>query len=243
MIRVLVVEDEPIAADAHVAYVNRVPGFVVAGQVATGVDALRQLGRGEIDLVLLDMNLPDMYGLEVVRVMRSAGHCADVIAVTSARDLGVVRSAVSLGIVQYLLKPFIFASLRDKLERYQEYRHRLDGGAAAGQHEVDRLLATLRSPDPTSLPKALSRESLDAVVASLRGAAAGRSAAEIAEVLGASRITARRYLEYLAEVGLASRHNRYGGAGRPEVEYRWTPPAAGRSPGGWPRPGRRPGTG
>ncbi|GAA3240465.1 response regulator [Dactylosporangium siamense] len=222
MIRVLVVEDEPIAADAHVVYVGRVPGFAVAGRAGTGADALRLLSRVPVDLVLLDMHLPDLHGLEVVRAMRAAGHRADVIAVTSARDLAVVRAAVSQGIVQYLLKPFVFATLRDKLDRYRDYRRQvLDAGSVSDQHEVDRLLATLRSADPVNLPKGMSQESLDAVSASLRGAAAGRSAAEVAAVLGASRVTARRYLEHLADVGLASRHARYGNAGRPEVEYRW----------------------
>jgi response regulator of citrate/malate metabolism len=222
VIRVLVVEDEPIAADAHAVYVGRVPGFAVAGVADTAADALRQMEKGEVDLVLLDMNLPDRHGLAVVRAMRAVGHRADVIAVTSARDLAVVRAAVSQGIVQYLLKPFVFATLRDKLERYQQYRDRLaDGGALAGQHEVDRLLATLRSPDPANLPKGMSQESLDGVSGLLRAAEEGMSANEVATALGASRVTARRYLEYLAETGLASRQARYRGAGRPELEYRW----------------------
>jgi response regulator of citrate/malate metabolism len=223
-IRVLVVEDEPIAADAHKVYVERVPGFAVAGSARTGADAFRLLREADVDLVLLDMNLPDRHGIEVVRAMRAAGHRADVIAVTSARDLAVVRAAVSQGVVQYLLKPFVFATFRDKLERYREYRERLSRAEpVAGQHQIDRLLATLRGPDAVSLPKGMSAESLEAVTASLRQAAG--SAAEIASVLGASRVTARRYLEYLFEAGLASKHARYGNAGRPEVEYRWLPSA------------------
>lgn len=222
-VRVLVVEDEPVAAEAHAAYVTRVPGFVVAGRASTGREALRTLEREPVDLILLDMGLPDMHGLDVCRAVRAAGHGADVIAVTSARDLAVVRAAVSQGIVQYLLKPFGFAALRDKLERYAAYRAQLAGGGAlASQHEVDRVLATLRGADPVDLPKGMSRESLDAVVATVRGSAAGISASEAGEALGMSRITARRYLEYLAELGLAERRPRYGGAGRPEVEYRWT---------------------
>ena len=113
-IGVLIVEDEPVAADAHVAYVGRVRGFGVRGKAHDGAEAIRQLGdpSSGIDMVLLDMYLPDMHGLDVVRAMRTAGHRADVIAVTSARDLEVVRAAVSQGIVQYLLKPFTFAALR-----------------------------------------------------------------------------------------------------------------------------------
>ncbi|HKT01937.1 MAG TPA: response regulator [Rugosimonospora sp.] len=228
MIRVLVVEDEPIAADAHATYVGRVPGFAVSGKAATAAEALRALSREPVDLVLLDMNLPDMHGLEVVRAMRAAGHPADVIAVTSARDLEVVRAAVSQGIVQYLLKPFVFAALRDKLERYRDYRERLAlSPAVTGQHEVDRLLSALRGPDPANLPKGMSPESLAAVTGLVRGAGAGMSAAEVAQALQASRVTARRYLEYLADAGVAARHLRYRRAGRPEVEYRWV--ASGRT--------------
>jgi response regulator of citrate/malate metabolism len=222
-IGVFVVEDDPVAAEAHAAYVTRVPGFAVVGQAATGQAALQALARlrGSVDLVLLDMGLPDMHGLDVCRALRATGPAVDVIAVTSARDLAVVRAAVSLGIVQYLLKPFAFAALRDKLDGYAAYRARLGhGGVLAGQHEVDRMLAALRSTDPADLPKGMSRESLDAVVVAIK-AAGGFSASEAAQVLGTSRITARRYLEYLSEIGLAERRPRYGGTGRPEVEYRW----------------------
>ena len=222
-IGVLIVEDEPVAADAHVAYVGRVRGFGVRGKAHDGAEAIRQLGdpSSGIDLVLLDMYLPDMHGLDVVRAMRTAGHRADVIAVTSARDLEVVRDAVSQGIVQYLLKPFTFAALREKLERYAAYRQQLAGDVAISQHEVDRVLATLRGSDSGSLPKGMSPESLDAVVMVLRPSSEGLSATEVAGVLGASRVTARRYLEFLADSALVVRRSRYGGAGRPEVEYRW----------------------
>jgi response regulator of citrate/malate metabolism len=222
-IGVLIVEDEPVAADAHVAYVERIRGFGVQGKAPDGATAIRLLSQPSsgIDLVLLDMYLPDMHGLEVVRAMRTAGHRADVIAVTSARDLAVVRAAVSQGIVQYLLKPFTFAALREKLERYAAYRQQLAGDVAISQHEVDRVLATLRGSDSGGLPKGMSRESLDAVVMVLRPSSEGLSATEVATVVGAARVTARRYLEYLADSALVVRRSRYGGAGRPEVEYRW----------------------
>lgn len=222
-IGVLVVEDEPVAAAAHVAYVKRIPGFVVCGMANDGATAIRSLGdpSSGINLVLLDLHLPDIHGLDVVRAMRTAGHRADVIAVTSARDLQVVRAAVSQGVVQYLLKPFTFAALRDKLERYAAYRLQLTGDVASGQHEVDQVLATLRGSEPNRLPKGMSPDSLDAVIAVLRPSRQGLSATEVAMVLGASRVTARRYLEHLADSRLVVRRSRYGSAGRPEVEYSW----------------------
>ena len=224
MIRVLVVEDEPVAAQAHRAYVERVTGFEVAGVVDSGRAALRVLRqRPDVDLVLLDFNLPDLHGLEVCRAMRAAGVRADVIAVTSARDLPIIRAAVSQGIVQYLLKPFTFASFRGKLERYAEYRSSLAGaGVAAGQDDVDRAFAALRGLDRGILPPGLIEETFEAVARVLQQAAdTGLSAAEVGEVCGISRVTARRYLEHLAESGVVRRTPRYRGTGRPEIEYRW----------------------
>jgi response regulator of citrate/malate metabolism len=95
----------------------------------SGGEALRFLRDHAADLVLLDFNLPDFDGLEVCRRLRAARASCDIIAVTSDRDLAAVRDAVSLGVVQYLLKPFSISALRDKLERYRDYRSQV--GAAA----------------------------------------------------------------------------------------------------------------
>ncbi|MDX3073171.1 response regulator [Streptomyces sp. NPDC088354] len=221
MIKVLVVEDDPVAADAHRLYVERLPGFEVAAVAHSGGAALRALERHEVDLILLDLNLPDGHGLQVVRKLRAAGHTADVVAVTSARDLGVVRQAVSVGVVQYLLKPFPFPALRDRLERWARYRDELAGGEASGQDEVDRALAALRSPEASALPKGLSGPTLEAVTTALRDAEGGLSASAAAQQVGVSRITARRYLEHLVDIGRAVRAPQYGQVGRPELTYRW----------------------
>ncbi|MFD3872964.1 response regulator [Streptomyces sp. NPDC058623] len=224
-VRVLVVEDDPVAADAHALYVGRVPGFTVAAVVHTLADATRALERGRIDLLLLDLTLPDGNGLRFARGLRASGHPADVIAVTSARDLAVVRESVSLGIVQYVLKPFAFPTLRERLLRYAEFR--AAAGEAAGQDDVDRALAALRAPGPAELPKGLSAPTLDRVAALLRAAPEGLTAAGAAEAAGTSRITARRYLEHLVDTGRADRAPRYGQVGRPELHYRWRPAATG----------------
>ncbi|MGK5443704.1 response regulator transcription factor [Micromonospora sp. URMC 105] len=233
-IRVLVVEDEPLLAEAHTAYTERVPGFVVAGVAHTGREAmaaLRRHGGAGIDLVLLDFRLPDVHGLDVCRALRAAGSSVDVLAVTSARDLAVVRTAVSLGVTHYLLKPFTFAAFRDKLERYADYRRQaLADGEVAAQHEVDRMFATLRGAAPHTLPKGLDVQTLHRVLSALADrprstptdGEVGLSATEVSRRTGISRVTARRYLEYLVTIDRAVRSPRYGTPGRPEVEYRPT---------------------
>ncbi|MGY0003883.1 response regulator [Micromonospora sp. I033] len=223
-VRVLVVEDEPLLAEAHRAYTERVPGFVVVGVAHTARDAmavLRRHGGADVDLVLLDFRLPDLHGLDVCRALRAAGSSVDVLAVTSARDLAVVRTAVSLGVTHYLLKPFTFAAFRDKLERYAEYRRQaLADGEVAAQHEVDRMFATLRGADRHTLPKGLDEQTLHTVLAALGDG--GLSATEVGRRTGISRVTARRYLEYLVSADRAVRAPRYGTPGRPEMEYRPT---------------------
>ncbi|MFF8803702.1 response regulator [Streptomyces omiyaensis] len=218
-IRVLVVEDDPVAADAHALYAGRVEGFRVVGVAHSRAAAVRLLDRLPVDLILLDLYLPDGHGLALLRALRAAGHGADVIAVTSARDLAVVREGVSLGVVQYVLKPFAFGTLRDRLTRYAEFRGA--AGEASGQDEVDRALAALRVPHAAALPKGLSGPTLESVTRTLREAPAGLTAAEAGTAVGISRITARRYLEHLVAEGRAVRAPQYGQIGRPELQYRW----------------------
>jgi len=223
-VRVLVVEDEEHAAQAHAEYVGRLPGFSLAGVARSAAEAARALKADpEVDLLLLDLHLPDGHGLGLLQGLRSAGVLCDVIAVTSARDVDVVRAAVAQGVVLYLLKPFTFPMFRAKLEQYAAYRAELEASTGeVAQTEVDRLLGALRARSGSApLPKGMSAESLDQVVGVLKGAGRGLSATEVGEQIGASRVTARRYLEHLADTGAADRAPRYGGSGRPELEYRW----------------------
>jgi len=222
-VRVLVVEDDELSAQAHADYVRRTAGFALVAVARTAGEAVRVLRSDrDVDLVLLDMHLPDGHGLGLLQTVRADGHRCDVIAVTAARDVEVVKRAVSQGVVLYLLKPFTYAAFRNKLEQYADYRRRLDDSdSAVGQEDVDRMLGVLRTSSPSALPKGMSAATLRDITAALRGSPDARSASEVATSVGASRVTARRYLEYLAAERMVQRGVRYGGSGRPEVEYRW----------------------
>lgn len=243
-VRVLVVDDEPLTAEAHGAYVSRLDGFALAGVVHDGRSALDRLRQPGVDLVLLDLTLPDIHGIQVCRALRAAGSTVDVVAVTAVRDVSAVRSAVSLGIVQYLIKPFTFATFAERLTGYLAFRRGLDQGEGqVTQTEVDASLATLRTTAAPPLAKGIAPETLAAVVDALRAAATrgsgadghgaaaedapgqtaggALSAGEVAAAVAVSRVTARRYLEHLADAGQVVRVPRYGAPGRPEHEYRW----------------------
>jgi response regulator of citrate/malate metabolism len=221
MIRVLVVDDDFMVAKVHRGFVERVPGFAVVGVAHTGAEALAEVDRIRPDLVLLDIYLPDLSGLEVLRRLREGEAVVDVLAVTAARDVNTIRSALRSGVVHYLIKPFTFDALRDRLERYAAAHHRLSGSGEVAQDDVDRLFVALR-PTPAELPKGLTPPTANLVAGALRDAGADLSASECADRVGLSRVSTRRYLEHLVGAGKAKVSLRYGATGRPERRYRWT---------------------
>jgi response regulator of citrate/malate metabolism len=222
MIRTLVVDDDFMAASVHHSFTERVPGFTVVGEATTGAAALTQVAQLHPDLVLLDIYLPDMSGLEVMRRLRGADEePVDVIAITSAKDVKTVREAMHHGVVHYLVKPFSFSTFKERLESYATLKARLDRIADADQREIDRLYRLLRAGGEDALPKGISSPTLQLVADAVRAAEGDISAADVARRCGVSRGTARRYLEFLAASGTLELNLRYGAAGRPEHRYSW----------------------
>ncbi|WP_439693289.1 response regulator [Curtobacterium sp. SP.BCo] len=221
VIRVLIVEDEPLTAEAHAAYVSRLDGFTVVGSAGTGRAMLAAVASEQPDLVLLDFDLPDAHGLQLVRALRAAGSAVDVIAVTAAHDARGVKNALALGIVQYLVKPFSFRTFAERLQTYRAFRRGFEDRRSLTQADIDQSLGTLRPSIPSELEKGIARETLDSVQDVLQRASGGLSATEVAEATGTSRVTARRYLEHCVTAGQADKEVRRSGPGRPEYEYRW----------------------
>lgn len=221
MIRTLVVDDDYRVADLHCAYVERVAGFEVAGRVHTGAAALESVDQLRPDLVLLDIYLPDISGLGVLQRLREDDHPpVDVLAITAAREVESLRSAMRGGVVHYLIKPFLFPAFEEKLLSYAAARQRMARIGHADQGEVDRIFGALRTVRDDTLPKGLSDATLDLIVQALARSHSGLPAAAVADEAGVSRVTARRYLDHLCQLGRAELTMRYGGPGRPEHRYR-----------------------
>jgi response regulator of citrate/malate metabolism len=146
--------------------------------------------------------------------------------ITAARDVSSVREAMQLGAVGYLVKPFGFAALEQRLAAYAELRERMEALGDSGetdQADVDALFSAGRSAPLPSVPaKGHSAPTLALVRDAVRTAKRDLSAAEVAELTGVSRATAQRYLSYLVREGLARLELRYGTTGRPEHRYRST---------------------
>jgi response regulator of citrate/malate metabolism len=226
-ISVLVVEDDQLIAQAHETYLGRLDGFACAAVAHTAREAMRVTAEAcasdsPIDLVLLDLGLPDASGIQLASALAGLRPAPDVIAITSERDLEMVRAAVAHGALAYLLKPFTFAAFRDRLERYRRYRTALPAGVdAASQEEVDRALAELRvATDKAVSPKGSAPQTNDDIARAVRDRHDGATADEVAKEVGVSRVTAWRYLERLADEGVVTRNTDYG-KGRPKTRYQW----------------------
>lgn len=232
-IRTLIVDDDYRVAKIHAAYVARIEGFETVGSAHSATGALEAVDRLHPDLVLMDVYLPDGDGLGVVRKLMERDEHPDCVVITAARDVSTVRTAMQLGAVHYLVKPFGFAALRDRLASYRDLRLRMEAlEDQADQSEVDALFGLLRGPAtlPASPAKGHSAPTLELIRDAVRSAPSAVSAAEVAEQVGVSRATAQRYLSYLAQHGIVRLQLRYGATGRPE--HRYSP----ASPARWPVP-------
>ncbi|MGW9550547.1 response regulator transcription factor [Citricoccus zhacaiensis] len=164
MIRTLVVDDDFAVAGMHRRFVEALDDFEVVGVLERGLPVAEFLAQHEVDLVLLDVHLPDRAGVQVLEDLRSAGHDVAVIMVTAASERDTVRRAVGHGVDGYLVKPF---SREEFNERLREFAALLaaHGGSGQGtgsapeldQTEIDRLVrgASGRAPgDVEQLPAA-----------------------------------------------------------------------------------------
>jgi response regulator of citrate/malate metabolism len=228
VIRVLIVDDDFMVARIHSGFVERTDGFEVAGVARTGHEALELVESLDPDLLLLDVHLPDISGLDVLDVLRREGRQVAVVIVTAERGAAAVRAALHGGAMQYLVKPFEYVDLADRLRAVAASLASLSADverapdqAAVDQATIDRVFGTGRqgSPTPVTLPKGFSPETAELVLVTLRQRDEV-SASETADSLGLSRVTARRYLEHFVDTGQAEVRLQYGATGRPERRYR-----------------------
>jgi response regulator of citrate/malate metabolism len=221
MREVLVVDDDFMVAEIHRKFVDRVDGFTTVGAARTGAEALDLAAALHPDLILLDVYLPDMTGLDVLKRLRSAGDPVGVIMITAARELDTVSGALDGGAADYLIKPFEFPQLQAKLEAFAARAEALSSASGADQSLIDSLFGSQGGAPATvddALPKGLGKVTGQLVLDAAR-TAGEVSSAECAELVGISRVSARRYLEHFLGVGALELRLQYG-AGRPERRYR-----------------------
>lgn len=113
--RCLIVDDEPLAREGLEQYVQKMPGLELTGSCQSAIDALAFLQKEKPDLLFLDIQMPEMTGLEL---MKALAHPPKVIFTTAYREFAV--DGFDLNAVDYLVKPISFERFARAVQKVQQ---------------------------------------------------------------------------------------------------------------------------
>ncbi|KFZ43719.1 response regulator [Anoxybacillus flavithermus] len=225
-IRVLIVEDDKRIAEINHRFVARVPGYEVIGIATNEQEGKELITVLQPELVLLDIYFPDMHGLHLLKWIREHFMNIDVIMITAAREVDSLKKAMHGGVFDYIIKPIMLERFTETLVRYKEYYDKMQRmmkeKEIISQEEIDELIRRdyVLSDADDELPKGIHRLTLEKVLTVMKQYHKGMTAEEVGKLIGASRTTTRRYLEYLVSVSIVIADVSYGTVGRPERIYR-----------------------
>lgn len=219
--KTLLIEDDPMVQEVNREFIEKVDGFKVIDVASNGVEGIQKTKETHPDLVILDIYMPGQDGTEVLHQIRKENLPVDIIVVTAANDMETVRNVLQHGAIDYIVKPFKFARIKQALDSYRTFRHKLKNQDSLSQDTLDRILYPNQPENQKELPKGLNPVTVKQVMLFLMKEATLVSAEEVAEGVGIARVTARRYLDYLEKTGELKIDIRYGGVGRPVNRYVW----------------------
>lgn len=223
MIKAIIVEDDPMVAQINKRYLDSAGDIQVCAQFDNGRDALVYIQDSEPDLIVLDVYMPVMNGLELLHEIRRLDIQSDVIMVTAANDVKNVEEALRLGIVDYLVKPFEYERFMEAIEKYRKKAHMLKDSSTLNQDAIDSLVSACapQTQQPArDLKKGLQQRTLDMIRSHLEKMKGETCTCDtLAGVVGLSKVTVRRYLNYLAEIGEIGSSVDYETGGRPCIKY------------------------
>lgn len=222
MYRVLVVEDDPMVAMIHRRYVETNSEFEIAGICGDGESALQFVEENDVDLMIVDVYMPRVGGLELLRQIRARDVPVSVVMITAANDVATVEEAFRLGAEDYLVKPFTFDRFQAALGKFLDRKNALAKVDALDQEELDRIIAAAPGREtPIRVPKGIQEKTIDAIVNVLKGSSRQWLAGdEIAGRVNLSSVTARRYMNFLVKSNVAESRMDYETGGRPRLLYR-----------------------
>jgi len=220
-VKVLIIEDDLAIAEIHRRNLMKIERLNVVGIATSQSEAETLLDLLTPDLILLDVYLPDGNGLDILRELRQKQQQCDVILITADRDAETLQTAMRGGVVDYILKPVVFARLEESLNKYLKQHSKFDHLDDLDQRTVDAMISVKSSSavTPLRLPKGIDAVTLEKV-RELFLTHQQITADNAGERIGASRTTTRRYLEHLISTGELVADLNYGTVGRPERTYK-----------------------
>ena len=225
MYHVMIVEDDPMVAAINRQYVEMNPSFHVSGSFRNGRDGLDHIRKKPVDLVILDYYMPLMDGMEFLEQLDQLEKKPDVIMVTAANETETVKGLLGAGVMDYLVKPFEYARFERALEQFLKKQELLGGGSRSlSQSEIDRLLPGKAAAEagPARMQKGLQEHTLETIRQYMKEHKdRSFTSEEIAEQVHLSRVTIRRYVNYMLEAHEIVSGIDYKTGGRPSIQYRY----------------------
>ena len=229
--KVLIVEDDPMVAMINEQYVAKNSDFTVAGSCRNGKDALEFLASNKVDLVVLDVYMPYMDGIEILKKIREQNISVEVIMVTAANDTTTLEQTMNLGVVDYLIKPFALERFQIALEKFAVKAAALNKAGTLDQSSIDSIISggvgsggvsslTQVVNQKLSLPKGIQEKTLETIKGYFAKNSGWQSGDIVAQKLGLSIVTVRHYLTYLVEINELKVDINYETGGRPSMLYR-----------------------
>lgn len=223
MYHVIIIEDDPMVASINRQYVEVTSPFQVDRVFKSGSDALEYLKKHTADLIILDYYTPFMNGAEFIDKLHSMGQSPSIIMVTSANDTDIVSALLSRGVMDYLVKPFEYTRFKLALDRFHEKQIYFSRSREnLNQSAIDQLLSRLEPSvqSNTQLSKGLNKSTLELIRTFLSEHSDEFFTSEqVAEQVQLSRITIRRYLNYLVDTHEIISSIDYRTGGRPSIKY------------------------
>lgn len=219
MIDVLVVEDDPMVAQLHEHYLSQIKGFQLSDIANNGDAAIKLLQHKKYDLLILDLFMPIMDGLQLLAKIRENGYDVDVIIVSAANDKDKIKQALRLGAVDYIIKPFEFERFSLALNNYLKRYHIVEEQSVIEQSDLDQTIIRQKEQADVTLPKGLDKHTLGTVWECIKSVDGMFTTEEIAAKVGISRVSIRKYLEFLKVLHLLKLDLHRGSVGRPVYKY------------------------
>ncbi len=220
----VIVEDDLMVAAINREFALKIPELNIVATFYDGREALDFLSKNTVDLILLDIYMSGCNGLELLKELRRQGNTIDAIIISAANDAEIIREAYHLGITDYLIKPFTYNRFNDAIQKFL-LRRSLQLKENYTQNELDKIVATIKkfTVDSCSiLIKGVQQQTLDKILECLlseKNYGHFMTSEEISTETNFSKMTVRRYLNYLIEQKKAVSRINYSTGGRPSIEY------------------------
>lgn len=221
MLNVLIAEDDFRIAQVEEQFLGKVSDVSLVGKALNAKETMEFLSQNEVDLLLLDIYMPDELGTDLLPKIKSQYPKLDIIMVTAATEIEMLETALQYGITNYLLKPVTMEKFIEAIEQYKRKKKLISNRQEVDQSLIDMYFGNgLKTENEHKmLPSGVDQITLQKVKDILSKETGGISIEEMGGKMGASRTTARRYLEYLVSINVCKAEQEYGIVGRPERKY------------------------